>query len=66
MNNVTLRTYIYLDSLQLQMASYMATVSRGYFPVSGEACTIVEISPGIEINRLTDVAPTLEPAIQDH
>jgi len=56
MNNVTLRTYIYLDSLKLQMASYMATVSRGYFPVSGEACTIVEISPGIEINRLLDVA----------
>lgn len=56
MNNVILRTYIYLDSLQLQMASYMATVSRGYFPVSGEACTIVEISPGIEINRLLDVA----------
>jgi len=56
MNNVTLRTYSYLDSLQLQMASYMATVSRGYFPVSGEACTIVEISPGIEINRLLDVA----------
>ena len=56
MNNVNLRTYIYLDSLKLQMASYMATVSRGYFPVSGEACTIVEISPGIEINRLLDVA----------
>ena len=56
MNKVTLRTYSYLDSLQLQMASYMATVSRGYFPVSGEACTIVEISPGIEINRLLDVA----------
>ncbi len=56
MNNITLRTYIYLDSLKLQMASYMATVSRGYFPVSGEACTIVEISPGIEINRLLDVA----------
>ena len=56
MNNITLRTYIYLDSLTLQMASYMATVSRGYFPVSGEACTIVEISPGIEINRLLDVA----------
>ncbi len=56
MTNITLRTYIYLDSLKLQMASYMATVSRGYFPVSGEACTIVEISPGIEINRLLDVA----------
>jgi ethanolamine utilization microcompartment shell protein EutS len=38
------------------MASFMATVSKGYFPVSGQACCIVEISPGIEINRLTDIA----------
>jgi len=56
MNNIDLRTYIYLDSLQLQMASYLCTISRGYFPVGGQACTIVEISPGIEINRLTDIA----------
>lgn len=56
MSNIELRTYVYLDSLQLQMASYLATVSKGYFPVAEEACTIVEISPGIEINRLTDVA----------
>jgi hypothetical protein len=56
MKNIDLRTYIYLDSLQLQMASYLATVSRGYFPVAGQACMIAEISPGIEINRLTDIA----------
>ncbi len=53
---IDLRTYIFLDSLQLQMASFLCTVSRGYFPVGGQACSIVEISPGIEINRLTDVA----------
>lgn len=53
---IDLRTYSFLDSLQLQMASFMATVSKGYFPVSGQACCIVEISPGIEINRLTDIA----------
>ena len=44
MKNIDLRTYIYLDSLQLQMASYLATVSRGYFPVAGQACMIAEIS----------------------
>jgi hypothetical protein len=38
------------------MASFMCTISRGYFPVGGQACAFVEISPGIEINRLTDVA----------
>jgi hypothetical protein len=53
---IELRTYSYLDSLQLQMASFISGVSRGYFPVAGQACCVVEISPGIEINRLTDIA----------
>lgn len=53
---IDLRTYIFLDSLQPQMASFIATTSKGYFPVAGQACMIVEISPGIEINRLTDIA----------
>lgn len=56
MNKVDLRTFNFIDSLQLQMASYMCTISRGYFPVGGQACAFIEISPGIEINRLTDVA----------
>jgi hypothetical protein len=53
---IDLRTYIFLDSLQYQMASFMATTSRGYYPVALQACMIVEISPGIEINRFTDIA----------
>ena len=53
---IDLRTYIFLDSLQLQMASYISTVSRGYLPVAGQSCCIIEIAPGIEINTLTDVA----------
>ncbi|MBI9067920.1 MAG: hypothetical protein JEZ09_11555 [Salinivirgaceae bacterium] len=53
---IDLRTYIVLDSLQLQMASYLSTVSRGYLPVAGQTCCIIEIAPGIEINALTDVA----------
>lgn len=67
MAGVELRTYVYLDSLQLQMASYLATVSKGYLPVPDQACAIVEISPGIEINRLTDVAlkaTNVQPGIQ--
>jgi len=54
--SVELRTYVFLDSLQLQMASYISTVSRGYYPVAGQACCVIEIAPGIEINRLTDIA----------
>jgi len=53
---IDLRTYVFLDSLQLQMASYLSTVSRGYLPVAGQACCIIEIAPGIEINTLTDIA----------
>lgn len=53
---IDLRTYIFLDSLQLQMASYLSTVSKGYLPVGGQACCIIEIAPGIEINALTDIA----------
>ncbi|MDO9153688.1 MAG: hypothetical protein Q7U47_08285 [Paludibacter sp.] len=53
---IDLRTYVFLDSLQLQMASYLSTVSKGYLPVGGQACCIIEIAPGIEINTLTDVA----------
>jgi len=56
MNNIDLRTYVFLDSLQYQMASYISTISRGYYPVAEQACCIMEIAPGIEINRLTDIA----------
>lgn len=55
-NHIDLRTYIIIDSLQLQMASYLSTVSRGYLPVADQASCIIEIAPGIEINTLTDVA----------
>ncbi len=55
-SRVDLRTYIFLDSLQLQMASFIATVSRGFLPVSGQASCVIEIAPGIEINALTDIS----------
>lgn len=56
MGSVDLRSFIYLDSLQPQVAAYIGTVSRGFLPIAHEASLIVEISPGIEINRVTDVA----------
>ncbi len=54
--NIELRTYIIIDSLQLQMASYLSTVSQGYLPVAGQTSCVIEIAPGIEINTLTDIA----------
>ncbi len=53
---ISLRTYVYLDVLQPQLASFLATVARGYLPVEEQASLFVEIEPGIAINRVTDVA----------
>ena len=53
---INLRTYVYIDSLQPQLAAYMATVSQGFLPVPGDACLWVEVSPGMAIHRLTDIA----------
>ncbi len=56
MADIDLRSYVFLDSLQPQFAAFLATVAQGFLPVAGEAALFVEVSPGIEINRLTDVA----------
>lgn len=53
---VDLRSYVFLDTLQPQHAAFMGTVARGFLPVPGDASLWIEISPGIEINRITDVA----------
>ena len=53
---VELRSYVYLDRLQLQHAAYIGTVAAGFLPLPGDASLWIEISPGIEINRITDVA----------
>ncbi|MGB6363992.1 MAG: hypothetical protein WBG64_15090 [Thermoanaerobaculia bacterium] len=56
MAEVELRTYVFLDSLQPQYAAFLGTIAQGFLPLAGDASLWVEISPGIEINRLTDVA----------
>jgi hypothetical protein len=53
---VELRSYVFLDSLQSQHAAFLGTVARGFLPLPGDASLWIEISPGIEINRITDVA----------
>ncbi len=53
---VELRTYAFLDSLQPQFASFIATVAKGFLPVAGEAALYLEVAPGMEINALVDVA----------
>ena len=53
---VDLRAYVFLDKLQPQYAAYLGTVAKGFLPIAGMASLYIEISPGIEINRITDIA----------
>jgi hypothetical protein len=55
-STIDLRAYVFLDSLQAQYAAFLGTVAQGFLPLAGDASLYVEVSPGIEINRLTDVA----------
>ncbi|WAL58938.1 hypothetical protein [Thermocoleostomius sinensis] len=53
---IDLRSYVYLDSLQPQHAAYLGTQALGFLPLPGDSSLWIEISPGIEINRLMDIA----------
>lgn len=55
-NGIELRAYCFLDSLQPQYAAFLGTVAQGFLPLAEDASLYVEVAPGIEINRLTDVA----------
>jgi len=54
--SIDLRAYVFLDNLQAQYAAFLGTVAQGFLPLAGDASLYVEVSPGIEINRLTDIA----------
>jgi hypothetical protein len=67
MANVSLRTYVFLDSLQPQLASFIGKTARGFLPIPSMASLWVEIAPGMSINRVTDVAlkaSKVAPAVQ--
>ena len=67
MAGVSLRTYVFLDSLQPQLASFIGKTARGFLPVPGMASLWVEIAPGMAINRVTDLAlkaSKVQPAVQ--
>lgn len=64
---IELRSYAFLDSLQPQYAAFLGTVAQGFLPLAGDSSLWVEVAPGIEINRLTDVAlkaTTVRPGLQ--
>lgn len=53
---VSLRTFVFIDSLQPQLASYLATSSQGFLPIPGDACMWIEVAPGMAVHRLSDIA----------
>ncbi|MUL38960.1 hypothetical protein [Gloeocapsopsis dulcis] len=64
---IELRSYVFLDRLQPQHAAYMGTVALGFLPLPGDASLWIEISPGIEINRIMDIAlksTSVRPGVQ--
>ncbi len=64
-----LRVYLTVESLQPQFAAYLGTPTRarGYPPYAGQHALIIEVAPGLMIERVTDLAlkadPDLEPGI---
>jgi len=56
MDNVNLRVYSFIDSLQPQLASYLGTSSQGFLPIPGDACLWIEVSPSMAVHRLSDIA----------
>ena len=51
-----LRSFIFIDQLQPQTLAYLASWMRGSLPREKMAAQIFEISPGLDIEALTDVA----------
>jgi len=65
--SITLRTFVFLDSLQPQLAAFIGVTGRGFAPVRNMASLWIEIAPGIAINNITDIclkATAVQPANQ--
>jgi len=61
-----LRVYLLVEDLQQQFAAYMGTPTRarGYPPFAGQNALIVEVAPGLAIERVTHLALTSVPDIE--
>jgi len=64
-----LRVYLPIENLRPQFAAYMGTPTRarGYPPLEGSNSLIIEVAPGLAIERIIDLAlksvPSVEPGI---
>jgi hypothetical protein len=68
-SGIDLRVYLPIHDLQPQFAAYLwtPTRARGYPPYAGQHALIVEVAPGLAIERITDLAlkavPDVDPGI---
>lgn len=53
---IKLKTYVFIDSLQPQLAVYLGSVSQGFLPVPGDAALWIEVSPGMAVHSMSDLA----------
>ena len=66
---IELRVYLPIPDLGRQFAAYLGTPlrARGYPPIEGDHALIVEVAPGLAIERIIDLAlkevPEVEPGI---
>lgn len=51
---IDLRAFAFIDKLQKQMAGFIGSSAKGYYPLAGQAALFIEIAPGMEINSITD------------
>ena len=51
-----LRSFIFIDQLQPQTMCYLGSFVRGSLPRTDMAAQIIEVSPGLDIEPLSDVA----------
>jgi hypothetical protein len=63
---VELRVYLPIAGLRRQFAAYLGTPTRarGYPAAEGDHALIVEVAPGLAIERVTDLALRAEPAVE--
>ena len=65
-SGVELRVYLPIASLERQFAAYLGTPTRarGYPPAAGDHALIVEVAPGLAVERITDLALRAAPAVE--
>ncbi|HEX6092309.1 MAG TPA: hypothetical protein VFZ07_03095 [Dongiaceae bacterium] len=61
-----LRVYLPIENLRPQFAAYMGTPTRarGYPPFEGSNSLIIEVAPGLAIERIIDLALKSVPSVQ--